>query len=100
MNEELVYLLLWCDTGDGAVRLEATDEPIVDAAVQRYVDSGKTIDSLLSLTSTGGDSFKVLASSISSWTVSTPAARDREREIDAAMEAEGGEPWQQNGEGY
>ncbi len=69
------FLKLW--TTDGlAWTCVAEDEPRVDVAVQRCVQAGG--DTLLDLTLSGGDSFRLLASRVACWMVSTPEGRRAE----------------------
>lgn len=50
-------------------------EQTIDAAVTRYIDSGKTIDTLLDLELAEGASFRFLASKIIGWIYTTPETR-------------------------
>lgn len=57
------------------------DEPRIDAAVSRHVESGGTRDTLLDLTSLEGFPVRIRASAIASWFVSTPDTRRRSAEL-------------------
>ena len=90
MTEERDYgafVKLWTTDGEcwGVV---PEDEPRIDAAVSQWIDSGETRDTLLLLTFTGGDPFKLRASCISAWMLSTPEGRRREWEISKASDEE------------
>ena len=67
------YLKLY--TGDGYVLCQPQEEPRVDAAVSRWIDSGRTQDTLLSLDLMDGCAYKCLASCVSEWFLSTPENR-------------------------
>lgn len=91
------FIILFTRDGDDA-RLALADEPVIDAAVTQWVDSGRTRDRLLMLTTTGGAAYRVLASDITSWMESTPESRERERAINTALDAEvPAEPWREDG---
>lgn len=64
------------------------DEPRVNAAVSRYVDSGCTHDTLLDLTMVEGPTIYIRASDIRCWFVSTPGSRERRIGIDKESEDE------------
>lgn len=70
------------------VGVALSEEPRIDAAVSKWVDSGKTQDTLLSLETPDGSEYKTLASAIQSWLVSTPEIRRRKAEIEAELQAE------------
>lgn len=96
------YLKVY-DTSEGMICCSAEDEPRVDAAVSAYVDSGGR-DRIIEVTLLEGVTFKLLASTVTAWFVSTPATRKARVEINANAEAElegfekelglGGEPWE------
>lgn len=88
------YLVVY--EGNEGVFVEADEEGALDAAVTRYVESGRTRDDLLSLTMLTGPEYRVLASRVTSWYLSTPESRrraiadqkardDEEREIKQAL---------------
>ena len=81
------FVKLWDTSGD-SVCCVAEDEPRIDAAVTAWLSSGKTADSILDLTLESGDGFRILASAVVSWIVSTPEGRLRATECDAAHKAE------------
>lgn len=78
MSEELPerFLTVWEVEGEIYTLFEY-EEPRINAAVQEYVDSGKTRDRILCLTMTDGREYYTLVSRISSWAVSTPETRKR-----------------------
>lgn len=76
---------------DGFVLVGPDDEPRIDAAVERWVSSGRTQDTLLALTRLDGDEYKVKASTITSWCISTYEGRVRAAEWEALMRAEEGQ---------
>jgi hypothetical protein len=88
MSESVgTFVKLW--TTDREVwGLVPDDEPRIDAAVSLWIDSGETRDTLLLLTLTGGDPFKVRASMIASWMLSTSHGRRREMEFSKAGDDE------------
>lgn len=67
---------------DGSCWLvEASEEPRIDAAVERYLSSGRTHDALLSLTLADcAGECRTLASRIGSWCLSTPELREEQRQ--------------------
>jgi len=73
---------------DGRATIEADENDAIDAAVSRWVDSGRTRDTLLHLMTPYGDTYNVLASRITSWYITTAASREREREHMKAIKAE------------
>lgn len=74
------FVRLWTSDG-GSWSIAVEEEPRIDAAVSRWVDSGETRDTLLLVTLTGGDPLKLRASFVASWMISTPEGRRRELEI-------------------
>ena len=77
------------------------EEPTVDASVSRWVDSGRTRDTILHLVRLDGDVFHILASEITSWVLSTQGGRLRdwvwEKTAEDEREAhkrEAGFPWE------
>ena len=60
------YLRLY-DREGGQFCLTADAEPSIDAAVEQYVSSGRTKDTLLHLTTTEGESCCMVASNVMSW---------------------------------
>lgn len=81
------FLRVW-DRGEQAVDLMVDDEPRVSAAVQRWVDSGRTVDTIIDATARTGSPYFLLASEVRSWLISSPESRQRSYEIDAADNAE------------
>ncbi len=75
------FLKLWDKLGASSL-LHVDDEPRVNAAVSRWVDSGRSRDTLLDLTGVDGDQFYTLASEVTSWLVSTPRGRLLSRQWD------------------
>jgi len=80
------YLRVW--EGDSHYLCEVQEEPRVDAAVERWISSGRTNDTLLRLTMIDGDEVAILASRVTSWMVSTPEGRRRAIEWDAVYRSE------------
>ena len=78
------YLRVWDDDGSYCVTEEC--ESSLDAAVSLYLAEGR--DSLIQITWVGGDTFKVRASLMKCWTLSTPEGRRRETEIEAERKQE------------
>lgn len=87
------WLMVYND--GGCCRVDVADEPKLDAAVEQWVSSGETRDSLLLLTTVEGEPFKVLASTVTSWLTSTPASRARTRALEAALEREAPQEWRE-----
>lgn len=73
---------------DGPTSIAAHEEPRVNAAVSRYVDSGCSHDTLLDLEMIFGDTYYTKASLINSWYISTPAFRRAEIQHQGAYEEE------------
>lgn len=69
-----------------SVRLE--DAGLLDASVSAYIDSGRTRDSIIHLTTVGGAQYCILASTVRSWIESSPESRRLVRERDAALKTE------------
>lgn len=67
--------------GDGFVTCPIAEEPRVDAAVQAWLDSGGTRDSLIMLEMADGDIYKVRASHIKWWIISTPMGRKNQLDL-------------------
>jgi len=70
------------------VYVDVGDEPRVDAAVTSWLDSGGSRDSLLDLTLIDGSGYRVIASHVVAWSVSSPESRLRTIEHSAAMRDE------------
>lgn len=68
------FVRLW-DTNGAAFMLSVEEEPRIDAAVSKWIDSGKTQDTLLDLIDVVGAPYKTLASEITSWLILTPESR-------------------------
>lgn len=81
------YLRIY-DVNDGVVVCVPEDEPRLDAAVTDYVDSGCTRDRVVDLTLREGVSYKLRASQVASWFVSTPESRRERASIDAEDQRE------------
>lgn len=81
------FVKVFTDDG-GYVCIVPTDEGKLDGAVTRWLDSGETRDTLLDLTLLCGDTYRLRASQVTLWIVSTPDGRERQRAIDAAFKAE------------
>lgn len=91
-REGPTFLIVWT-RDSGSCRCVVDDEPALDAAVQRWIDSARTLDTLCLLTTACGTTYTVLASEVTAWIVSTPTARAASAAIDAALKAEEPEPW-------
>lgn len=87
ISEVGTFLKLWTTDGE-CWGLQPHEESRVDAAVSLWLDSAETRDTLLLLTLSGGDVFKVRASLCGSWMLSTPEGRRREWEISKAGDEE------------
>jgi len=72
--------------GDSHSRVDPSEEEQVDCAVRRHIETG--VDELLTLRSIGGEPYKVRASRITGWTISTEAARRFHREFDDELKQE------------
>lgn len=68
------FVRLW-DTNGAAFMVSIDEEQRIDAAVSKWIDSGKTRDTLLDLIDVIGAPYKTLASEITSWLVLTPESR-------------------------
>ena len=82
----LNFLKVWTRDGD-YFNLEVNEEPRVDVAVCRYIESNETRDTLLDVVSIEGFPTKILASWIVGWLISTPEGRRRSWEV-AEMQKE------------
>lgn len=88
------FLLVYHRDGS-TIRVLPQCEAELDAALEKLAGEGSAQfddesrrDSLVSLTTTGGERYRCLASSIYAWMASTPESRQRERDFDAGIEAE------------
>jgi len=81
------FLRVWDESGSFC-DFEVEEEPRVNSAVQRWVDSGRTKDTVLDLTTKGGEPFCVLASTITSWKVSTLEGRVAGVDFDVSLQNE------------
>lgn len=81
------WLTVW-EEGGLSYTVDAADEPRIDAAVSRYVDSGESRDSIIALAFTDGRDYRVRASQITSWAISTPETRHRALELDKMQDEE------------
>lgn len=81
------YIRVW-DAQGGSADVDAADEGRIDAAVQRFIETGGHVDTVLDLTMLNGASYRVLASTIQSWIVSTPDTRLRQMELQKESEEE------------
>ena len=70
--------------------VELADKHAIDAAVEKYLETGR--DSLLYLMLHSGDEYITRVSCIMNWRESTPEGRQRQRELDAAQKEEDGIP--------
>lgn len=88
--DDLTYVKVY--TRDNAVtHCILDDEMTLDVAITRYIE--KKQDELLLLTTSAAQMYKTLASEVTSWIVSTPESRERERELERRMKEEAGTPW-------
>lgn len=74
------------EKGDSNVRVRLSDEPQIDRAVRKHIDTG--CDVLVELTGIDGLPYKVRASRITGWTVSTEATRKFYRELEDEIKKE------------
>ena len=81
--------------GEQVTRIDVCESDVIDAAVSLWIDSGRTRDTLLHLTTPYGETYHVLASRITSWFISTEATRRAYYEHKAALDAEEPE-WKQS----
>ena len=88
------YLLVY--SRDGSMcRVTMSDAERLETEMRRFLRSGKHRDRLIELTASGGETYYVLASDITSWIASTPESRARENELEAGIKAESGPDWQE-----
>ena len=64
------------------------DEPNIDAAVSRYLDSGGTMDTLLDLTTIEAETLRIRASLVVAWFVSSQETRRRTVEMESMQSRE------------
>jgi hypothetical protein len=79
------YIALW-EAGGGASCVVPADEPQIDVAVSEFRRSHR--DEVLHLTLQNGMTYRVCASHIVGWTISTPEGRRREASLEAARREE------------
>lgn len=79
---EHTYLRLW-EANNTTTCVSPDDEHTIDAAVTRYLDTGR--DELLLLTTYSGDRYRTRASLILSLMLSTPEGRAKDAEIDKEL---------------
>ena len=91
------------EIANGSTHIDPADEGALDAAVSRYLDSGGTRDELLCLTLSEGGTYRVRASQVSSWYLSTPdhvrhnlIRTHAQRENDRAIRTSMGLPWKED----
>jgi hypothetical protein len=82
------WLQVWTTDGE-FILCCAEEEPNLDAAVTGFIDSAGSRDTLCLLTAIGGATHRLLASTVTSWTIQTPATVTRAREINRAIDALG-----------
>jgi hypothetical protein len=80
------YLRVY-DKTEGFISCDPADEPRVDAAVGAYIDSGGR-DRIIDVTLAEGVPYKLLASQVTAWFVSTPESRRKRVEMNANSDAE------------
>lgn len=78
--DEVTFVKVW-QTDSGLIQLEAGDEPIVAAAMKRHLANPGS-NELIEVTTLHGNVFKLLISTVTSWMISNPESREREREWD------------------
>jgi len=93
------------EIANGSTHIDPSDEGALDAAVTRYLESGGTRDELLCLTLSEGGTYRIRASQVSSWYLSTPdhvrnnlIRNAAQRDIDRATRASLGLPWKEEDE--
>ena len=84
-SDKGTYICVYDDQG-GRMVVQYADLGHLDARVLEWVHSGR--DSLLDLTTTAGNVYRIRASSVQSFSVSTPAGRLRAMELDREAMAE------------
>lgn len=72
----------------GVSDVQAVDEGRIDAAVQLLLDTMGGRDTLLDLTLVNGATYRILASDVRSWIVSTPESRQRQLALEQACTEE------------
>lgn len=103
-DDALGDFLIVYEKGGEVTQVEADESNSVDAAVSAWIDSGRTKDSILYLSMVNGTAtYRVLASCITSWWVSTPAYRrahleqvQRQKNESRALKTEMGIPWSED----
>lgn len=90
---------------DTTTHVDPADEPAIDVALTRHLESGCTRDELLHLTLSEGGPYRVRVSRICGWWINTPehtrrnlmrtaAQRDADRELRSSL----GLPWKEDDE--
>ncbi len=82
------YIALFLIATDGKYHVEAGHWDEIDAAYNHWIE--RRIDKVLSLTCNDGGPLLIAASMIGGLALSTPATRQRSRELDEAIKAESG----------
>jgi hypothetical protein len=88
MTDELGSWVCIYDALDSLWTVGVDDEPRVDAAVSRYLDSGGTTDTLLDLTTIENETLRIRASLVVAWFVSSPETRRRSVEVESMQKSE------------
>src|SRR5210317_1910255 len=85
MSDDIRFLVVWEESGSTVSVVEG-DERQLDDAVSTWIDTGR--DALLHLTTTEGVPYRMLASNVTSWLLSTPQSRYENERVRAVMDAE------------
>lgn len=90
---------------DGNTHIDPADEPAVDVALTRYLESGCTRDELLHLTMSEGGAYRVRVSRVVGWWLMTPEHERRNlmrtarrRDVERDLRASLGLPWKEDEE--
>lgn len=89
------WLEMW-DVDNDVYFVSPAEEPNIDAAVTRWIESNETRDTLLHLDLVSGTFLKIRASDVKSWRLSTPAARAMQEQINDSIVRDEDEEWKRN----
>jgi uncharacterized protein YegJ (DUF2314 family) len=74
------------DRLQGVCRVMAHEESVIEQAVTKYLDNGR--DTLVTVETVEGGEYKILASDISSWMLTTVETRSRGWAVDKMLKEE------------
>lgn len=86
---------LFCEDG-GVIRILVIDEAMLDAKYTLWLESNRTRDELLTLTTLAGVPFKIAVGNIANWAIRSPESVANEKKIAKLMdELMAGQSWEE-----